>query len=97
MSKDHLVSTAGTCGAVIAWRSTAQKVVFVLVLVGDPLADGAQVVAQVQVAGRLHARQDALPHRRLAIGATTGAVVRATALPAVADDMVSGGSGIGYE
>ena len=65
--------------------------------VGDPLADGAQVVAQVQVAGRLHTRQDALPHRRLAIGATTGAVVRATALPAVADDMVSGGSGIGYE
>ena len=56
-------SSAGSCQTVIACRSTTQKRHSNSSCSAHPVADGAQVVAEVQVAGRLDAGENAVHGR----------------------------------
>ena len=58
-------SVAGSCGTVIACRSTMQKKLMRSRWCCHPLLDRAQVVAEVELAGRLDAGED--PARRAAV------------------------------
>ena len=52
-------SSAGSCHTVMACMSTTQKMHSCVFCISTQLHHGAQIVAQMQVAGRLHAGEDA--------------------------------------
>ena len=62
-SRVWLRSSAGSCHVVMACRSTMQKMQSYSLLQPHPVADGAEIVAEVQVAGRLDAGEDAASWR----------------------------------